>query len=67
VDGGESFEAVARERLGKQKTQMAPATYGKAVWTLEKLPFPWLGSQPIGSITVSELLGVDSRLEPATR
>ena len=40
VARGNTFEAVAREWLPLQKERLAPATYAKAVWTLETLVSP---------------------------
>lgn len=63
VAGAESFEAVAREWLSKQKTKLSPATYDKALWTFEQLLFPWLGKQPVSKITPAELLATLRRTE----
>jgi len=61
--GAESFEAVAREWLGKQQAKLSPATYEKAVWTFEELLFPWLGTRPVGQITAAEVLATLRRIE----
>jgi hypothetical protein len=47
-----SFEAVAREWLALQKKKLAPATYAKAVWIVETLVFPYIGSRPIAKVNV---------------
>ncbi|MSQ92889.1 MAG: DUF4102 domain-containing protein [Gammaproteobacteria bacterium] len=65
--GAESFEAVAREWLAKQKTKLSPATFGKAIWTFEKLLFPWLGAQSVSKITPAELLATLRRTESRGR
>lgn len=65
--GAESFEAVAREWLAKQKAKLAPATYDKAVWTFEDLLFPWLGSKPVSTITPADLLAALRRIESRGR
>ena len=62
VSSTNTFEAIAREWLTKQK-HMAPATFAKAKWTLEVHAFPWLGSRPIIEITPPELLAVLRRVE----
>jgi integrase len=56
-----TFEAVAREWLGKQ--QFAPATLEKAIWTFEDLLFPFIGSRPVVQLTAPEVLEVLRRLE----
>jgi integrase len=65
--GAESFEAVAREWLAKQEAKMSPATFSKAIWTFEKLLFPWLGTQPVGKISPAELLATLRRTESRGR
>lgn len=67
VGAAESFEAVAREWLDKQKAKMSSATFAKAVWTFEDLLFPWLGSQPVRSISATELLTTLRRIEARGR
>jgi len=58
-----SFEAVAREWLALQQGKLAPATYAKAVWTLETLVYPFLGSRPIAKPGASDMLKVLKRIE----
>lgn len=58
-----SFEVVAREWHGKNKSNWAP---GHADTTLERLDrdvFPWLGQQPIDSIKAPDVLRVLRRVE----
>jgi integrase len=58
-----TFEVVAREWLPLQKERLAPATYAKAVWTLETLVFPYLGTRPIDKIGAADVLKVLKRIE----
>lgn len=58
-----SFEAVAGEWLSKQKKSMAPATYEKAQWTLDKLICPYIGKRPVSEIEAPEVLELLRRLE----
>ncbi|MDP9011725.1 MAG: tyrosine-type recombinase/integrase [Pseudomonadota bacterium] len=58
-----TFEAVSREWLQIQKERLAPATYAKAMWTLETLVFPYLGTRPIDKIGASDVLKVLKRIE----
>jgi integrase len=58
-----SFEAVAREWLGLQEKKLAPATYSKAVWTLETLVYPYIGSRPIAKLGATDVLRVLRRIE----
>lgn len=63
VAADNSFEAIAREWLAKQKRSMAAATYGKALACFENDLFPWLGARPIGEIAAPELLATIKRIE----
>jgi integrase len=58
-----TFEAVAREWLALQQKKLAPATFAKAVWTLETLVFPYIGSRPIAKLGPSDVLKVLKRIE----
>lgn len=58
-----TFEAVAREWLALQQKKLAPSTFGKAVWTLETLVFPYIGSRPIAKLSPSDVLKVLKRIE----
>ena len=60
---GDSFEAITREWLAMQEPKLAPATYAKAVWTLETLIFPGIGKRPIAKITAPDLLAVLRKIE----
>jgi len=58
-----TFEAVAREWLALQEKKLAPATYAKAVWTLETLVFPYIGSRSIAKLGPGDVLKVLKRIE----
>jgi integrase len=58
-----SFEAVAREWLALQEKKLASATYAKAVWTLETLVYPYIGSRPIAKLSAADVLKVLKRIE----
>jgi integrase len=58
-----TFESVAREWLATQEKKLAAATYAKAVWTLETLIFPFIGSRPISEIKAADVLKVLQRIE----
>lgn len=58
-----TFEAVAREWLASQKRKLTPATYNKAVRTLEANAFPWIGARPMTELDAPELLAVLKRIE----
>jgi integrase len=58
-----TFEAVARECLALQEKKLAPATFGKAVWTFETLVFPNIGSSPIAKLGAVDVLKVLKRIE----
>ncbi len=59
----DTFEPIAREWLALQEAKLAPATFAKAVWTLETLIFPGLGNRPIAKITAPDLLAVLRKIE----
>jgi hypothetical protein len=63
VAQGDTFEAIAREWLALQESKLAPATFAKAVWTLETLIFPGLGKRPIAKISAPDLLTVLRKIE----
>jgi integrase len=58
-----SFEAIAREWFAKFSPQWAQSHAEKTMSRLEKNVFPWIGSEPIGSITPPQLLAVIRRTE----
>jgi integrase len=58
-----TFEGVSREWLALQMHRLADNTFAKAVWTLETLVFPHLGSQPMHKITAGDVLKVLKRIE----
>jgi integrase len=63
VAQGDTFEAIAREWLALQEPKLAPATFAKAVWTLETLIFTGLGKRPIAKISAPDLLTVLRKIE----
>lgn len=63
VAAANSFEAVGREWLAKQKPKLAASTHAKSEWMLVDNVFPWLGSRPIAEIDAPELLAVLRRIE----
>jgi integrase len=58
-----TFELVGREWLALQEKTLAAATYGKAVWTLETLIFPFIGNRPINEIKAADVLKLLKRIE----
>jgi integrase len=60
--GGDSFEAVAREWLGKQ-THLSAGTVKRDLDRLESFIFPRLGAKPIIAITAPDLLAELRRIE----
>lgn len=57
----DSFEAIAREWLGRQNH--AESTRTKALWIFERLLFPWIGRTPITGIKAPDLLAVLQKTE----
>ena len=51
-----TFEAVGRECLLLQQPRLAPVTYARAVWTLETLAYPYIGSRPIATLKPKDVL-----------
>lgn len=58
-----SFEVVAREWFDKFKTTRTEAHTSKIIARLERDIFPWLGAQPIASISAPDVLAVLRRIE----
>ncbi|MBA3731042.1 MAG: integrase arm-type DNA-binding domain-containing protein, partial [Gammaproteobacteria bacterium] len=58
-----SFEAVAREWIGKYAPTWAESHASKIIRRLERDVFPWIGARPVGHITAPELLAVVRRIE----
>src|SRR5690606_4269000 len=58
-----TLAGVARQGLAAQKRKLTPATYDKAVRTLEANAFPWIGARPIAEIDPPEALAVVKRIE----
>jgi len=61
--GAESFEAVAREWIGKFSSNWAESNSIQILGRLEKNVFPWLGDLPTKEITAPEVLQVLRRIE----
>lgn len=57
----DTFEAVAREWMGRQ--EVAEVTANKSRWILETFLFPEIGSRPIAEITARELLDALRKIE----
>jgi len=58
-----TFGEVAEEWLERQRGVLAPVTFEKAQWMLQKLVGPWLGQRPVAEIEPPELLAVLRRIE----
>jgi len=58
-----SFEAVAREWYTKNVHVWSPSHADKIIRRLERDIFPWLGTQPIATITAPDLLKALRRIE----
>lgn len=58
-----SFEVIAREWHSKQAPTWATSNSDKIIKLLERDLFPWLGKQPIGDLTATELLATLRRIE----
>jgi integrase len=64
VANAHTFEAVARECLAtKCEGILAPVTYDRAVWTLETLVYPFIGSRPIATLEPPDVLDVLRKIE----
>ncbi len=63
LGNGGLIQPLAREWLTLQEPKLAPATFSKAVWTLETLIFPGLGNRPISKIAAPDLLAVLRKIE----
>jgi integrase len=64
---GNTFEAVAREWLEKHRHKFTESTFGKALWMLEDLLFPYIGARPIDSIEAPDVLTALRRIEARGR
>ncbi len=58
-----TFEAVAREWLGKARTNWVPSHGDRIMRRLERDVFPWLGKTPVSEVSASGLLQVIRRIE----
>lgn len=63
LEAERTFEVTAREWLALQKAKLAKSTFEKAVWTFEKLAFPWLGKIPMAAIEPADVLATLRRVE----
>lgn len=59
----DTFAAIAAEWLSLQRKKFSAKTLEKAEWTFNDLLNPYIGSQPIKTITAPDLLTVLRRLE----
>lgn len=60
-----SFEALAREFLIRQKSEWDPRHHSRQSSHLERHIFPWIGARPANEITPPELLRALQRMEAA--
>lgn len=63
ASGAESFETIAREWFAKHLHTWVPAHSDRLLSRLENDVFPWIGKQPITTISAPELLTVLRRIE----
>ena len=62
-----TFAAVAREWLDKQKAKLAPATIAKIEWLFDGYLFPRIGRRPIAEIEPPDLLDALEQIEARGR
>ena len=60
---GETFEVIAREWFAKYRPTWTASHADKIIARLEKDIFPWIGKQPIASITPRQVLDCLRRIE----
>jgi hypothetical protein len=58
-----SFEAVAREWMGKFAPTWAESTLKKTDYIMARDVFPWIGARLVGEVSAPELLTVRRRIE----
>jgi integrase len=63
VAGADTFEAVAREWIGKHSARWAASHSDKIIRRLERDVFPWIGNKPIAKLTAPDVLTVLRRIE----
>ena len=63
VSAADTFEAMAREWLAKQKLKLTDSTYEKAERLFETSIFPYLGAKPVVKVKAAEVLPVLRRIE----
>lgn len=59
----DSFEAVAREWFGKNKSRWVEGHSEKIISRLERDLFPWIGARPVAELTAPNLLACLRRIE----
>ena len=57
-----TFEAIAREWLGKQRAKLAPVTFDKAEWLLG-MAYAGIGATPIAKVNAPDILALLRRIE----
>lgn len=62
LGGGDSFEAIAREWVGKFASTWSASHGDRILIRFEKDVFPWLGRRPIAEIKAADLLAVMRRI-----
>jgi integrase len=62
-----TFEAIAREWLEKQRNKFTASTFAKAEWMLEEFLFPHIGARPIESIDAPDILAALRKVEARGR
>jgi integrase len=48
---------------GASRKELAPATYAKAVWSLETLVYRYIGSRPIAKLSAADVRKLPKRIE----
>jgi integrase len=63
AEGANTFEAVAREWIGKQQARWSPYYLSQVERVLKRDVFPYIGSLPVRSVTAARLLEIVRRIE----
>ena len=66
LSSAETFEAIARDWLDRQRGKLAPVTVRKAEWLLG-MAYVGEGSRPIGDVTSAEILTLLRKVEADDR
>lgn len=61
--GGDTFEAVAREWFAKEAPGLSAGHVANVLAGLEKDTFPWIGGRPVREVMPSEVLSLARRIE----